>query len=150
MSKSTGITPAEVFLGEAGRPLVEQFPEVAGKKLAEAEPQAVQSFGKWVAAKVKKLKEAARANEQLYLRQGEEQYNAGLQRDGVRTTKLQLYNPGQLIMVKLPAIGAFGQRSKGPLIVLADKGDSLKVRNLITGRINWENKCNCLPLKTIM
>lgn len=99
---------------------------------------------------MKKLKEAARANEQQYLHQGEEQYNAGLLRDGVRTAKLQIYAPGQLVMVKIPAVGAFGQRSKGPLIVLADKGDSLKVRNLITGRINWENKCNCLPLKTIM
>ena len=38
VAKSTGITPAEVFLGEAGRPLVEQFPEVVGKKLAEADP----------------------------------------------------------------------------------------------------------------
>jgi hypothetical protein len=110
----------------------------------------VQRFGKWVASKVKKLKEAARANEQQYLRQGEEQYNAGLMRDGVRTSKLQVYTPGQLIMVKIPAVGAFGQRSKGPLMVLADKGDSLKVRNLISGRINWENKSNCLPLKTIM
>ncbi len=31
VAKSTNMTPAEVFLGEAGRPLVETFPEVAGK-----------------------------------------------------------------------------------------------------------------------
>ena len=99
---------------------------------------------------MKKLKEATRANEQQYLRQSEEQYNAGLVRDWVRTSKLLVYSPGQLIMIKIPAVGAFGQGSKGPLMVLADKGDSLKVRNLISGQINWENKSNCLPLKTIM
>ena len=71
-------------------------------------------------------------------------------RDGVRTFKLLVYIPGQLIMMKIPAVGAFGQRSKGPLMVLAEKGDSLKVRNLISGRINWENKSNCLLLKTIV
>lgn len=43
-------------MGEAGRPLVETFPEVAGKQLAEAEPEVVKKFGKWVATKLKKLK----------------------------------------------------------------------------------------------
>lgn len=49
-----------MFLGEAGRPLVEQFPEVVGKKLAEAEPETIAKFGKWVTAKMRRLKEAAR------------------------------------------------------------------------------------------
>ncbi len=63
IARSTGLSPAEVFLGEAGRPLVEDFPQVAGKQLVEAEPEVVKQFGRWVASKVRKLKEAARAKE---------------------------------------------------------------------------------------
>jgi hypothetical protein len=51
-------------------------------------------------------------------------------------------------MVKIPQVGAFGSRAKGPMVVLLTKGDSIKVRNLVTGRVGWENKSNCLPLKT--
>jgi hypothetical protein len=57
---------------------------------------------------VKKLKEAARAQEQNYLSKEEEQYNAGVARDGIRTKKFQIFSPGQLLMVKIPAVGAFG------------------------------------------
>lgn len=56
---------------------------------------------------------------------------------------------GQLLLVKTPAEGAFGQRSKGPMVALAEYGDSVKVKNLITGRVGWENKSNCRALKTI-
>ncbi len=116
----------------------------------EAEPEVIQKFGRWAAAKVKKLKEAARTHESDYLRQEEEQYNAGMHREGTLTKKLHVFIPGQLVMAKIPAVGAFGQRSKGPLVVLLDKGDSIKAKNLLTGRIGWENKSNCLPLRTVM
>ncbi len=116
----------------------------------EAEPEVIKRFGKWAAAKVKKLKEVARSHEAKYLRQEEEQYNAGLHREGILTKTLQVFVPGQLVMAKIPAVGAFGQRSKGPLVVLVDKGDSIKVKNLLTGRIGWENKSNCLPLRTVL
>jgi hypothetical protein len=56
-----------VFLGEAGRPLVERFAAVLGGKLQEANPQAVRDFGRWVAAKMKKLREVAKQNEDRYL-----------------------------------------------------------------------------------
>ena len=51
-------------------------------------------------------------------------------------------------MVKTPGIGAFGAKSKGPMLVLFEKGDSVKVKNLLTNRVGWENKSNCLPLKS--
>ncbi len=53
-------------------------------------------------------------------------------------------------MVKIPVVGAFGQRAKGPMVVLVDRRDSVKVKNLMTGRISWENKSNCLGLRTAM
>ncbi len=56
MAKATGLSPSEVFLGEAGRPLVERFAAVLGGKLQEADPKAVKEFGIWVAEKMKKLK----------------------------------------------------------------------------------------------
>jgi hypothetical protein len=53
-------------------------------------------------------------------------------------------------MVKIPVVGAFGQRAKGPMVTLIDKNDSVKVKNLLTGRISWENKSNCIGLRTMM
>lgn len=53
-------------------------------------------------------------------------------------------------MVKVPAVGAFGAKSKGPMITLLEKGDSVKVKNLLTGRVGWENKSNCIALRTAM
>ena len=50
-------------------------------------------------------------------------------------------------MVKTPGVGAFGAKSKGPMLVLLEKGDSVKVKNILTNRVGWENKSNCLPLK---
>ena len=41
VAKATGLAPAEVFLGEAGRPLAEKFSKVVGGKLAEAEPEVI-------------------------------------------------------------------------------------------------------------
>ncbi len=40
-ARSTHLSPAEVFLGEPGRPLVHQFEEVVGGKLAEASPEVI-------------------------------------------------------------------------------------------------------------
>ncbi len=57
VARSTHLTPAEVFLGEPGRPLVQQFEEVIGGKLAEANPDIIKRFGRWVAAKLKVMKE---------------------------------------------------------------------------------------------
>ncbi len=45
MAKATGLAPSEVFLGEAGRPVVEKFATVLGGKLQEADPKAVKEFG---------------------------------------------------------------------------------------------------------
>ena len=45
IARSTNLTPAEVFLGEPGRPLVNQFEEVIGGKLAEASPEIITRFG---------------------------------------------------------------------------------------------------------
>lgn len=36
------------------------------------------------------------------------------------------------------------------MVVLVDKRDSIKVKNLMTGRIGWENKSNCLGLRTVL
>ncbi len=72
VAKATGLSPSEVFLGEAGRPLVERFAAVLGGKLQEADPKAVKEFGTWVAEKMKKLKETAKAKEDRYLKQEEE------------------------------------------------------------------------------
>ncbi len=36
------------------------------------------------------------------------------------------------------------------MVVLIDRRDSVKVKNLMTGRIGWENKSNCLGLRTMM
>ncbi len=44
-AKSTGLVPSEIFLGEAGRPLVDKFAAVLGGKLQEADPRAVKEFG---------------------------------------------------------------------------------------------------------
>ena len=150
VAKATGLTPSEVFLGEAGRPLVEQFAGVVGGKLAQADPETIKKFGKWVQAKVIAMKDAAKKREDRYLQQEEVHYNAGLARDGIKTSKHQVFTPGQLVMVKIPAVGAFGQKAKGPMVTLTQKGDSVKVKNLLTGRIAWENKSNCLGLRTIM
>ena len=46
VAKFTNISPAEVFLREADKPLVETFPEAAGKQLVEAEPEVIKKFGK--------------------------------------------------------------------------------------------------------
>ena len=97
-----------MFLGEAGRPLFDQFAVVLGGKLQEANPAAVKEFGQWVAAKARKLKEAAKSKEDNYLKQEEEQYAAGFARDGTKTAKHQVFQPGQLVMVKIPVVGAFG------------------------------------------
>ncbi len=43
---------------------------------------------------MKKLKEAARSKEDDYLRQEEEQYAAGVARDGIKTAKHQIFQPG--------------------------------------------------------
>lgn len=40
---------------------------------------------------MKKLKEAARSKEDDYLRQEEEQYAAGVARDGIKTAKHQIF-----------------------------------------------------------
>ena len=53
-------------------------------------------------------------------------------------------------MVKVPAVGAFGQKAKGPVVTLMQKGDSVKVKNLLTGRVGWENRSNCLGLRTLL
>ena len=108
VASATGLTPSEVFLGEAGRPLMDQFATILGGKLREADPSEVAKFGKWVASKVKHLKTAAKATEDTYLAQEEEQYAAGVARDGIKTAKHQIFSPGQLVMVKMPAVGAFG------------------------------------------
>lgn len=54
-------------MGEAGRPIVDRFAAVLGGKLQEANPKAVKEFGNWVAAKMKKLKQAAKSKEDRYL-----------------------------------------------------------------------------------
>ena len=80
----------------------------------------------------------------------EEQYNAGLARDDIKTSKQPIFTPGQLLMVKIPAVGPFGQKAKGPVVAIMQKGDSVKVKNLLTGRVGWENRSNCCGLRTIM
>lgn len=96
------------------------------------------------------MKEQAKNKEDAYLAQEEEQYSAGVSRDGIKTAKHQIFEPGQLVMVKIPVVGAFGQRAKGPMVTLVDKNDSVKVKNLLTGRVSWENKSNCIGLRTVM
>ena len=86
-ARSTHLSPGEVFLGEPGRPLVHQFDEVVGGKLAEASPEVIQRFGKWVKAKVEAMKQQARANEDKYLQQSAVQYGKTTVRDGVKTAK---------------------------------------------------------------
>lgn len=81
---------------------------VLGGKLQEADPTAIKEFGKWLAAKMKNLRETARKHEQVYLQHEREQYNAGIARDGVKTAKYQIFEPGQLVMIKIPVVGAFG------------------------------------------
>ena len=65
-----------------------------GGKLQESDPKAVRQFGKWVSAKIKSLKETAKAREDKYLAQEKEQYLAGFARDGVKTAKHQIFSPG--------------------------------------------------------
>ena len=65
---------------------MERFAALLGGKLQEADPKAVKEFGIWVAGKMKKLKEAAKAKDR-YLKEEEEQYQAGLTRDGIKTAK---------------------------------------------------------------
>ncbi len=36
------------------------------------------------------------------------------------------------------------------MITLLDRKDSVKVKNLMTGRVSWENMSNCIRLHTIM
>jgi hypothetical protein len=45
IARSTNFAPAEVFLGELERPLVNLFEEVIGGKLAEASPEIIRRFG---------------------------------------------------------------------------------------------------------
>ncbi len=94
MAKATSLSPSEVFLGEAGRPLVERFAAVLGGKLQEADPKTVKEFGIWVAEKMRKLKQAATTKEDNYLRQEDEQYQAGFTRDGIKTAKYEVFQPG--------------------------------------------------------
>jgi hypothetical protein len=108
VAKATGPAPYEVLLGEAGRPVVDRFATVLGGKLQEAKPKVVKEFGQWVAEKMKKLKQDAKNKEDHYLEQEREQYGAGVARDGVKTAKHQIFQPGQLVMVKIPVVGAFG------------------------------------------
>ncbi len=51
-AKSTGLVPLEIFLGEAGHPLVDNFAAVLNGKLQEADPRAVKEFGQWVRGKL--------------------------------------------------------------------------------------------------
>lgn len=101
-ARSTHLSPSEVFLGEPGRPLVHQFDEVVGGKLAEASPEVITRFGKWVKEKLAAMKARAKATEDQYLKAGEKQYGKTLVRDGVKTAKPVALVVGQLIMVKTP------------------------------------------------
>ena len=46
---------------------MDKFAVVLGGKLQEADPTAIKEFGKWLAAKMKNLRETARKHEQVYL-----------------------------------------------------------------------------------
>jgi hypothetical protein len=36
------------------------------------------------------------------------------------------------------------------MVTLVDKRDSIKVKNLMTGRVSWDNRSNCIGLRTVM
>ena len=64
----------------------------------------------------------------------------------------QTYYRGQLVMLKRMK-GSLGQHNHhfalgaaGPYIVIDEKGDSVLLQN--AGGSKWQNKANCLPLRT--
>ncbi len=53
-------------------------------------------------------------------------------------------------MVKTPQVGALGHKAKGPMLVMHVQNQSIKVKNLMTGRVGWEHRSNCTGLRTVM
>ena len=64
------------------------------------------------------------------------------------------YYRGQLVMLKRMkgALGMgnhhFAMGAAGPYIVVEERGDSVLLQNT-AGGTKWQNKANCLPLKTL-